>query len=100
MDVFFPLLEGWQCFDGFAGLLFRQPDFIKTLQIEPKFRRCAKKMGQAQCVVAGDGPPPIQDVGEAVGRNIELSSQFGRAHPQLFQLFGLIVPRGKSQCLP
>ena len=86
MDAF-EALEGWQGLDRLAGLPLGEADLIKALQIQPKFRRRAKEMGQTQGRVAGDGAPPIQDFGDAIGGNIQLPRQFGGAHAQLFQLF-------------
>jgi hypothetical protein len=75
----FEALEGWQRLDGLAGLPLGEADLIKALQVQPEFRSRAKEMGQAQGRVAGDGAPPIQDFGNAIGRNIQLPRQFATA---------------------
>src|ERR1017187_6619474 len=72
----FQALEGWQRLDRFAGLPLGEADLIKALQIQPEFRSRAKKMGQAQGRVAGDGAPPIQDFSDEISRNIQLPRQF------------------------
>ena len=92
MDTF-EVLEGWQRFDGLAGLPLGEADLIKALQIKPEFRSSAKEMGQAQGRVAGDGAPSIQDFSDAVSRNLQLPRQFGGAHAQLLQLFRQMFTR-------
>ena len=39
------LPESRQGLDGFTGLPRGEAELIKTLQIEPEFRSCAKEMG-------------------------------------------------------
>src|SRR5579863_9149008 len=57
----FESLQPGQRTNGLPRPLLRQPDFIKTLQVQPKFRAGAEKMSQTQRSVSGDGSPPIQD---------------------------------------
>ena len=85
------LFESLQCgqrTDGLPRPLLSKPDFIKTLQVEPEFRTGAKEMSQTQCRVASDGPPPIQDFGDAIGWNPQLPRQFRRADSQRAEFFG------------
>src|SRR4029077_6081022 len=49
-------------------------------------------MGQAQSRVAGDTAASIEDLGDAVGRHLELPREFGGAHPQLAELRGQMFP--------
>src|SRR5580704_3114970 len=84
----FESLQLGQRTDGLPRPLLRQPDFIKTLQVQPKFRTGTEKMSQTQRSVASDGPPPIQDFGNAIGGNTKLPRQLRRAHSQRAQLFG------------
>src|SRR5487761_553963 len=84
----FEALKGGQSLDGSAGLLLGQADLIKALQVQPEFRSRAEKMSETQGRVTGDCPPSIQDLRDAVGRDIQLPREFGGAHAQLLKLFG------------
>lgn len=64
----FESLQPGQRTNGLPRSPLRHPDFIKTLQLQPEFRAGAKEMTQTQRRVPGNGPPPIQDFGEAIGR--------------------------------
>jgi hypothetical protein len=79
----FESLQFGQRTDGLPRPLLSQPDFIKTLQVQPEFRLGAEEMSETQRGVAGDGPPPIQDFGDAIGWNTQLPRQFRGAHAQL-----------------
>jgi hypothetical protein len=53
-------------------------------------------VGEAQGGVSSDGAPSIQDLGNAVGRNIELPRQLRGAHAQFLQFFGQMLARVNS----
>jgi hypothetical protein len=80
--------EGWQGFDRLARLLLRQANFIQALQVQPELRRGAEEMSQPQGGVAGNGAASVEDLGNAVGRNVEPARQLGGAQIQLEQFFG------------
>jgi hypothetical protein len=92
----FEALQFRQCFDGLAGFPMGDPNFVKALQVEPEFRSRAKEMAQAQCRIAGDGAPPIQDLGDAVGRNVESAAPALRRSFPVRQVPRPSVPRGGS----
>jgi len=90
----FNALEGGQCLDGLAGLLFCNADIVEALQVQPELCRRAEEMGETQGRVASDGAPSVEDFGDAVGGNIQLPRQLRSAHAQLFQLFPQMFPGG------
>src|ERR1700686_4120613 len=45
-------------------------------------------MSETQGGVAGNGPPPIQDFGDAIGWNTKSPRKFSGAHFQRAELFG------------
>jgi hypothetical protein len=60
-----------------------------------------EEMGEAQGCVAGDGAPSIQDLGHAVGRNIEPPRKRRGAHAQFPQFFRQMFARVTSgKCPP
>lgn len=61
------LLEGWQNPDRSPCLLFGKPQFVKTLQIQPKLGARAKEMTKAQGRVTSNGALSIQNPGNAIG---------------------------------
>src|SRR5713226_734841 len=54
------LLEGWQNLDRSPRLLFGKPQFVKTLQIQPKLGARAKEMTKAQGCVTSNGALSIR----------------------------------------
>src|SRR5947209_10898376 len=69
-----------KCLDGLPGLLLGEAQVVEALEIEPKLRARAKEMSEAQSGVARNGARPIQDLRDAIGRHVDLSGQFSRAH--------------------
>jgi hypothetical protein len=61
------LLEGSQNLDRSPRLLFGKPQFVKTLQIQPKLGARAKEMTKAQGCVTSNGALSIQNPGNAIG---------------------------------
>jgi hypothetical protein len=45
-------------------------------------------MTEAQGGVPRDGARPVQDLRDAIGRHVDLSRQFSRAHIECFQFLG------------
>jgi len=88
----FESLQPGQCTNGPPRSLLRQPDFIKTLQVQPEFRTGTEEMSQTQRSVAGNGPPPIQDFGDAISRNPQPPRQPRRANSQLAELLREMSP--------
>jgi hypothetical protein len=86
----FQLTQG---FDGFAGFLLGKPQVIKILQIEPKLRRGAEEVSEAQSGVAGDRARTIQNLRDAIGGYAEFSRKFRRAPIERFQFFGEVFTR-------
>jgi hypothetical protein len=78
--------------DGFAGFPFGEADLVETPQIQPEFRAGAKEMSQAQRRIPGYGPASIQNLRDAVGRNIEPPRKFGGTHSQLSTFFNQVFP--------
>src|SRR2546425_521316 len=70
--------------DGFSGLLLGEAQVVEALEIEPKLRARAKEMSEAQSGVARNSARPIQDLRDAIGRHVDLSRQFSRAHIECF----------------
>jgi hypothetical protein len=91
MNLFESLQRG-QRTNRLPRSLLSQPDFIETLQVQPEFRTGAKEMSQTQRRVASDGPPPIQDFGDAIGWNPQLPRQLRSAHSQRAELLGQVFP--------
>jgi hypothetical protein len=88
----FESLQFGQRTDGLPRSLLSQPDFIEALQVQPEFRTGAEEMSETQGGVASDGPPPIQDFGDAIGGNSQLPRQSRGAHSQLAELLGQMFP--------
>ena len=56
-------------------------------------------MSEALGSVARDGARSVQDLRDAIGRHVDLSRQFSRAHIKCFQFFSQVFPRMDSgQC--
>ena len=55
-----------------------------------------KEMSEAQGSVARDGARSAQDLRDAIGRHVDLSRQFSRAHIECFQFFKQVFPRMDS----
>ena len=72
--------------DGFSYLRPGEPEVVEPLEI-PKLSTRAKEMSEAQGGVAGDGARSVQDLRDAIGRHVDLSRQFGRAHIECLQFF-------------
>jgi len=77
--------------DGLPRLLLRDPQFIEALQIEPKLTGCPEEMCESKRCITCDSPPPVQDSGYTISRDIELPRKFSSAHAEFFQFFGWMV---------
>ena len=63
------------------------------LQVEPELRAVAKEMAEPQGGITCDGALAVDDRGNAVGRHVQLPTEFGRTHAQCFELFGEMFAR-------
>src|SRR5450759_5862710 len=68
----------------------------RDFAVEPEFGGRAEEVGEAQGCVASDGAPSIQDLGHAVGWNIELPRKLRGAHAKFLQFFGQMFARVNS----
>jgi hypothetical protein len=68
----------------------RAKEFVEALKIQPEFCARAKEVSGAQGRIAGNGPLTIQNPGDAVGWDGQLTRQLGRAHAEFFQFFGQV----------
>ena len=76
--------------DGFSYLLPGEPEVVEALEIQPKLSTRAKEMSEAQGGVARDGARSVQDLRDAIGRHVDLSRQFSRAHIECLQFFSQV----------
>src|SRR5260370_15003427 len=85
--------------DGFSGLLLGEPKVVEALYIQPKLSTRAKEMSEAQGRVARDSTRSVQNLRNAIGRHVDLSRQFSRAHVECFQFFSQVFTRmDSSEC--
>jgi hypothetical protein len=70
------------------GVVFRHPDIVSGLKIEPELRAALEPMAEAKRGISGDRPLALDDLSNAVRRHRNLARQLGRTHTQLVQLFG------------
>lgn len=89
----FDMLQGRQPPNGVSSLLLRNAQVVKALQVEPELRAGAEEVGKPQSGIPGNGASAMQDLGDAVGRNLEPPRQFGSAHPQFSHLCGQVFAR-------
>ena len=71
--------------DLLANLLLGKTDVIGGLKVEPELRRGAKPVAEAERCVAGDAPHAMDDLGDAVGRHLDLPGELGRRDAKLLQ---------------
>jgi hypothetical protein len=81
-------LEGGKGLDGFSSFLLRDAEIVQGLQVDPELCAGAEEMSQAQRRVGGDVAVPIQNLGDAVGGNLEMARQCGGAHLEFRELLG------------
>ena len=70
-------LEGGKGFDGFSGFLLGDAQIVEALQIDPEFGASAEEMRQAQRRVGRDVAASVQNLGDAIGCNVQLACQRG-----------------------
>src|ERR1035437_7606747 len=80
--------EGGKGLDGFSGFLLGDTQIVEALEIDPKFGGGAEKMRQAQRRVRRDVALSIQDLGDTIGGNLQLTRQRGGAHVEFLQFLG------------
>ena len=68
---FFDMFQSRESLDRLPSLLLRNPEFIETLQVEPKRGCRPKEMGQSQGRITCNGPPAVQDFRDTIGGDIE-----------------------------
>jgi hypothetical protein len=83
-----PALEGGKGLDGFSGFLLGDAQIVEALQIDPEFGTGAEEMCQAQCRVGCDVAASVQNLGDAIGWNLQLACQRGGAHVKFLQFLG------------
>ena len=71
-----------------ADLLPRQPQLVKRLKVEPKFRAGAEPVTETKRRIGGDTALAVDDSGDAVYRHVDLACQLSRRNPEFLQLFG------------
>ena len=81
-------LEGGKGLDGFSGFLLGDPQIVEALQIDPEFGTGAEEMRQAQRRIGRDVPASVQNLGDAIGWNLQLACQRGGAHVEFLQFLG------------
>lgn len=81
-------VSGGKPADLFAHYLLGETDVIGGLKIEPELRRVAKPVAEAKRGVAGDAPQTMDDLGDAVGRHLDLAGELGRGDAKLLQFVG------------
>src|SRR5208337_4540835 len=86
-------LEGGQGLDGLSGLLLSDAQIVEALQIDPEFGAGAEEMRQAQCGVGRDIAASVQNLGDAIGGNLQLAGQRGGAHVEFLQFLGQMFSR-------
>ena len=85
-------MQSCQIPDVGARLLLGGTQVIKRLQVEPELRACSEEMCQAQRRVAGHGALTVEDLGDAVGRHLELAAERGSTNPEHLKLLGKMFP--------
>jgi len=81
-------LEGGEGLDGFSGLLLGEAQIVEALQIDPELGAGAEEMRQAQRRVGRDVTASVQNLGDAIGGNLQLAGQRGGAHVEFLQFLG------------
>jgi len=76
----FRMFQSWQGPERLPRSALGQPDFVKTLQVQPEFPHSCQKMSEMQSRVPGNGTLPIQDFGDPVGWDAQLPREFSRTH--------------------
>ena len=86
-------LEGGKSLDNCSGFLLGDAQIVEALQIDPEFGTGAEEMRQAQRRVGGDVPASVQNLGDAIGWNLQLTCQLGGAHVEFLQFLGQMFSR-------
>jgi hypothetical protein len=87
LDGLMSLEPGKAC-NGLANFLLSYAEFIEALEIEPELGAGAKEMGEAQGGIARYGTRAIQDLGDAIGGDVEFACELSGAHAEGFEFFG------------
>jgi hypothetical protein len=74
-----------QVLDCSSRFILDNPQFVELLQVHPEFRACPEEMPKPQRRVASQGPASVQNFRDAFRRHLECTTQFSRAHAQLFK---------------
>lgn len=70
------------------GPLVLNSEFVYLLQIQPELGAGAKEVCQPKGCVAGNRTPSVEDFGDAVGRDGDLSGERRSTHAEFMQFFG------------
>ena len=84
----FAAAELGEGFNGFAGFLFGEAKVVESLEIEPKLGAGAKKVGETEGGVAGNGAGAIENLRDAIGGHGDFARQLRGAEVEGFQFFG------------
>ena len=68
--------------------MLRDADVVGALQVKPELRARAKPMPEKKGGVAGDATSPMDNLGHAIGRDVDLPRKLGRRDAKLGQLVG------------
>src|SRR5436190_22973854 len=69
-----------QATDFRAVFFFGDTQFVLLLQIEPEFRAHPEPMAEAQSCIGSDRAPAIENGGNSVCRNLQITREFGGRH--------------------
>jgi len=89
--------QSGQRLDRFSSLLFREPQIVEALEIQPELRAGTEKMGEAESCIASDGAGPVQNLRHAIGRHVHFARQFRRAQVERLQFFSQVFSRMDSR---
>lgn len=78
----------WELLDLASDLLLGDADVVGALEVQPELCRGAEPVAEAQSGVAGDASPAVNDLRDAIRRNLDLAGKLGRRHADLLQLVG------------
>lgn len=71
--------------DLLTGFLLGKAQVVARLQAHPELGGVAEPVSQAQRGVARDGALAVNDLGDAVGGDVELAGQLGRRDAERLQ---------------
>src|SRR5262245_53750392 len=87
-----------------ADLPLRKAQLIKLLQVEPVFPAGAEPVAKSERCIRGHAALRVDDLSNAVHRNLDLTRQLGCADSEFLELFGEMlagVDRSAGhECLP